>query len=154
MQRERAWSHITPCVGLPRTGAGRWYSNVPSRDWLCVSEFAGPAARGARRVVLTDRGVWLLRSSSTLAFPPPLPATDMFQTLARASLRRSLHTASRPAASARPARLRAVLGASAVATSYFVWNAWYGQRIALDAPASCKFIRLSCIGVRLNVTIR
>ncbi|TBU30254.1 hypothetical protein BD309DRAFT_861738 [Dichomitus squalens] len=60
----------------------------------------------------------------------------MFRTLATASLRPSLHTSLRPAASARPARLRAVLGASAVATSYFVWNAWYGQGIALDAPAS------------------
>ncbi|KAI0779963.1 hypothetical protein C8Q74DRAFT_1199112 [Fomes fomentarius] len=60
----------------------------------------------------------------------------MFRTIANASLRRFLHTSSRPAALARPARLRAVLGASAVATSYFVWSSWYGQRIALDAPSS------------------
>ncbi|KAI1786868.1 hypothetical protein LXA43DRAFT_1098817 [Ganoderma leucocontextum] len=59
----------------------------------------------------------------------------MFRTLASASSR-SLHTLSRPAASARPTRLRAVLGVSAVATSYFVWNSWYGQRIALDSPRS------------------
>ncbi|KAI0743337.1 hypothetical protein C8Q80DRAFT_1180373 [Daedaleopsis nitida] len=60
----------------------------------------------------------------------------MFRTLANTSFRRSLHTSSRSAASARSARIRAVLGASAVATSYLVWNSWYGQRIALDAPAS------------------
>ncbi|KAM5540870.1 hypothetical protein V8D89_005514 [Ganoderma adspersum] len=60
----------------------------------------------------------------------------MFRTLAGASSR-SLHTLSRPAASARPnARLRAMLGVSAVATSYFVWNSWYGQRIALDSSRS------------------
>ncbi|PIL35170.1 transporter [Ganoderma sinense ZZ0214-1] len=60
----------------------------------------------------------------------------MFRTLARASSR-SLHTLSRPASSARSnARLRAVLGVSAVATSYLVWNSWYGQRIALDSSRS------------------
>ncbi|KAI0666692.1 hypothetical protein C8Q78DRAFT_1072335 [Trametes maxima] len=60
----------------------------------------------------------------------------MLRTLARSSLRRSLHTAARPATSARPARLRAALGASAVAASYLVWSSWYGERIALDAPSS------------------
>lgn len=79
--------------------------------------------------------------------PLPLPSpTMMFRTIANASLRRPLHTSSRPAAFARPARLRAVLGASAVATSYFVWNSWYGQRIALDAPSSRE-----CVWVILHV---
>ncbi|EIW62445.1 uncharacterized protein TRAVEDRAFT_26201 [Trametes versicolor FP-101664 SS1] len=60
----------------------------------------------------------------------------MFRTLANTSLRRTLHTSTRAAAPARPARLRAALGASAVAASYFVWSSWNGDRIALDAPSS------------------
>ncbi|KAI0644382.1 hypothetical protein C8Q79DRAFT_912927 [Trametes meyenii] len=60
----------------------------------------------------------------------------MLRTLASSSFRRSLHTAARPATSARPARLGAALGASAVAASYLVWSSWYGERIALDAPSS------------------
>ncbi|KAI0360828.1 hypothetical protein OH77DRAFT_1418844 [Trametes cingulata] len=60
----------------------------------------------------------------------------MFRTLASSALRRSVHTSARQAASARPARLRAALGASAVAASYFVWSSWYGERIALDSPST------------------
>ncbi|KAH9894831.1 hypothetical protein C8Q73DRAFT_790028 [Cubamyces lactineus] len=60
----------------------------------------------------------------------------MFRTLASSSLRRSIHTGARSAASPRPARLRAALGASAVAASYFVWSSWYNERIALDSPPS------------------
>ncbi|OSC99333.1 hypothetical protein PYCCODRAFT_1446805 [Trametes coccinea BRFM310] len=59
----------------------------------------------------------------------------MFRTFATSSLRRSLHTAARSAASARPVRLRAVLGASAVAASYLAWST-YNERIALDSPSS------------------
>ncbi|KAI0697734.1 hypothetical protein C8T65DRAFT_614599 [Cerioporus squamosus] len=63
----------------------------------------------------------------------------MFRTFAQASVRRSLHTSTARSASTRPARARAVLAASAVTTSYFVWSSWYGQKIALDAaPSSSK----------------
>ncbi|KAH9851473.1 hypothetical protein C2E23DRAFT_831054 [Lenzites betulinus] len=60
----------------------------------------------------------------------------MFRTLANASLRRTIHTSTRAAAPARQMRMRAALGASAVATSYFVWSSWTKERIALDAPSS------------------
>ncbi|KAI0633901.1 hypothetical protein C8Q77DRAFT_1057060 [Trametes polyzona] len=60
----------------------------------------------------------------------------MFRTLAKTSLRRSLHTSTRAAAPARPARFRTALGASAVAASYFLWSSWNHERIALDAPSS------------------
>ncbi|TFK85562.1 hypothetical protein K466DRAFT_494514 [Polyporus arcularius HHB13444] len=45
----------------------------------------------------------------------------MFRTFAQASFKRSLHTSTARIASSRPTRAHAVLAASAVATSYFVW---------------------------------
>ncbi|KAI0915797.1 hypothetical protein AcV5_003619 [Taiwanofungus camphoratus] len=62
----------------------------------------------------------------------------MLRTLAKVPLRRCLHTASssRSASVLRPTRLGAVLGASAVVTTYLAWKTLQGDAIALDSVAS------------------
>ena len=118
--------------------------NLPSRDWSASANLwwapVHPSSRAYLLLSISPALFGLASSVHTARPVAPSPSTTMFRTLANASLRRSLHTSSRAASSStRPARLRAVLGASAVATSYFVWSAWYGERIALDSSSSREY---------------
>ncbi|EMD37550.1 hypothetical protein CERSUDRAFT_83295 [Gelatoporia subvermispora B] len=58
----------------------------------------------------------------------------MFRAFSRLPARRCLHSGAQNATrTARPSRLVAALGASAIATSYFAWRALQGDTIALDS---------------------
>ncbi|GBE81564.1 hypothetical protein SCP_0312930 [Sparassis crispa] len=61
----------------------------------------------------------------------------MLRTVSKISFHRSLHnSASRPANVIRPGRVGAVLGASAVVSTYIAWRTLHKDSIALDSAAS------------------